>query len=180
VVLWNGGISFGGVISFIFADLIILPIINIYRKYYGGRMSLYLLGVSYLAMVLAGLIIGGLFQLLGLVPAHHFIAVFQTHPAWNYTTFLNIAFLALAGLLGWRFLRTGGPEMLRAMEVSPDEKAKLATDPVCGMTVDPSTAAHRSEFGGRNYYFCSAGCKDSFDREPSRYLGAPPAHGQKH
>jgi uncharacterized protein len=120
VVLWNGGISFGGVVSFIFGDLLILPILNIYRKYYGGRMSLYLLAVSYLAMVLAGLVIGGLFQLLGLVPAHHFIAVFQTRPEWNYTTFLDIAFLALAAVLGWRFLRTGGPEMLRMMAVSPD------------------------------------------------------------
>src|SRR5438045_4845979 len=115
-VLWNGGISFGVVISFIFADLIIIPIVNIYRRYYGGRMSLYLLGASYAAMVLAGLVIGGLFQLLGLVPAHHFIAAFQTPPSWNYTTFLDLAALALAGVLGWRFLRTGGREMLRAME----------------------------------------------------------------
>jgi uncharacterized membrane protein YraQ (UPF0718 family)/YHS domain-containing protein len=180
VVLWNGGISFGGVISFIFADLLIIPIINIYRKYYGGRMSLYLLGVSYAAMVLAGLVIGGLFQLLGLVPAHHFIAVFQTHPAWNYTTLLNFAFLALAALLGWRFLRTGGPEMLRAMEVSPGAKAKLAIDPVCGMTVDPNTTAHHSEVGGRTYHFCSAGCRDSFDAEPARYLDPPPARVRKH
>jgi uncharacterized membrane protein YraQ (UPF0718 family)/YHS domain-containing protein len=180
VVLWNGGISFGGVISFIFADLLIIPIINIYRKYYGGRMSLYLLGVSYAAMVLAGLVIGALFQLFGLVPAHHFMAVFQTHPAWNYTTFLNLAFLALAAILGWRFLLTGGREMMRAMEVSPGEKAKLATDPVCGMTVDPSTAAQRSEVGGRTYYFCSAGCKDAFDAEPARYFGAPPTQAHKH
>jgi len=116
VVLWNGGISFGGVISFIFADLIIIPILNIYRKYYGARMSLYLLITSYVAMVLAGFVIGELFQLFGLAPAHHFIAVFQTSPTWNYTTFLNFAALALIALLGWRFLRTGGVEMLRAME----------------------------------------------------------------
>ena len=128
VVLWNGGISFGGVVSFIFGDLLILPILNIYRKYYGGRMSLYLLGVSYAAMVLAGLVIGGLFQLLGLVPAHHFIAVFQTRPEWNYTTFLDLAFLALTAVLGWRFLRTGGPEMLRMMSVSPDEKGEHGMD----------------------------------------------------
>ncbi len=116
VVLWNGGISFGGVISFIFADLIILPILDIYRKYYGGRMSLYLLATSYGAMVVAGFAIGGLFQLLGLVPAHHFIAVFQTRPSWNYTTFLDLGALALAAVLGWRFLKTGGLEMLRAMD----------------------------------------------------------------
>ena len=116
VVLWNGGISFGGVISFIFADLIIIPILNIYRKYYGARMSLYLLVTSYVAMVLAGFVIGEVFQVLGLAPAHHFIAVFQTSPTWNFTTFLDIAALALIALLGWRFLRSGGVEMLRAME----------------------------------------------------------------
>jgi uncharacterized membrane protein YraQ (UPF0718 family) len=115
VVLWNGGISFGGVISFIFADLIILPILNIYRKYYGARMSLYLLVVSYIAMALSGFLIGGAFQLLGLVPTNHHIAVFETQPAWNYTTSLDIAFLALMAVLAWRFFTTGGPQMLRAM-----------------------------------------------------------------
>src|ERR1700716_722145 len=115
VVLWNGGISFGGVISFIFADLIILPILNIYRKYYGGRMSLYLLGVSYLAMALAGFLIGGLFHLLGLVPTNHHVTVFYTPPAGNYTTLLDIAFLILIVVLAWRFVTTGGIEMLRAM-----------------------------------------------------------------
>ena len=119
VVLWNGGISFGGVISFIFADLIILPILDIYRRYYGGRMSLYLLATSYGAMVLAGLVVGGAFQLLGLVPEHHFIDAFQARPSWNYTTFLDLAAVAVAGLLGWRFVRTGGAEMLRAMNQPP-------------------------------------------------------------
>ena len=116
VVLWNGGISFGGVISFIFADLLIIPILNIYRKYYSGRVSLYLLITSYVAMVLAGFVIGELFQFFGLTPAHHFITAFQTSPTWNYTTFLDFAALALIALLGWRFLRTGGVEMLRSME----------------------------------------------------------------
>src|SRR5205809_6782440 len=111
-VLWNGGIRFGGVISFIFADLIVLPILNIYRKYYGGRMALYLLVTSYAAMVLAGLLVGGAFQLLGLVPEHHAIEAFQTRPSWNYTTFLNLAALVLVAVLGWRFLTTGGVEML--------------------------------------------------------------------
>jgi uncharacterized membrane protein YraQ (UPF0718 family)/YHS domain-containing protein len=181
VVLWNGGISFGGVVAFIFGDLIIIPILSIYRRYYGGRMSLYLLGVSYAAMVLAGLVIELLFQALGLVPSHHFIAVFQARPEWNYTTFLDFGFIALAGILGWRFLRTGGPEMLRAMEISPDAKARLAIDPVCGMTVDPATAEHSSELGGSTYYFCSAGCKESFDSHSDRYLGgAAPAPGHSH
>src|SRR5438309_380224 len=127
-VLWNGGISFGGVISFIFADLIIIPILDIYRRYYGGRMSLYLLGTSYVAMVVAGLVIGGLFQLFGLVPAHHFIALVQIHPSWNYTTFLDLAALVVAGFLGWRFLRTGGIDMLRAMNSAPTAGPEMVHD----------------------------------------------------
>jgi uncharacterized protein len=170
VVLWNGGISFGGVISFIFADLIILPIINIYRKYYGGRTSLYLLAVSYVAMALAGFLIGGAFQIFGLVPTNHHVAIFETQPAWNYTSFLDIAFLFLIAAMGWRFLRTGGPEMLRAMARSPEEQAKSAIDPVCGMTVDPATATEKVDHAGSMYYFCSAGCKETFVKDPAKYI----------
>src|SRR5487761_516011 len=114
-VLWNGGMSFGGVISFIFADLIILPILNIYRKYYGGRMSLYLLAVSYIAMSLAGFLIGLAFNLTGLTPAHFSVSAFQAPPAWNYTSFLDLVFIALIAVMLWRFLTTGGPQMIRAM-----------------------------------------------------------------
>src|SRR3989475_4373714 len=106
-VLWNGGISFGGVVAFVFADLIILPILDIYRKYYGGRMALYLLGVSYAAMALAGLLMGLLFKLLGIVPAHHAVIALQTGPTLNYTSVLNVIFLGVMALVGWRFLRTG-------------------------------------------------------------------------
>ena len=169
VVLWNGGISFGGVISFIFADLIILPILNIYRKYYGGRMSLYLLAVSYLAMALAGFLIGGAFQLLGLVPTNHHVAVFETQPTWNYTTFLDIGFLVLMAVMAWRFFTTGGVEMLRAMGRPPEEKAKLVKDPVCGMTVDPATAKEKVDYAGATYYFCSVGCRSAFEKDPARY-----------
>jgi uncharacterized protein len=121
VVLWNGGISFGGVISFIFADLIILPILNIYRKYYGRRMSLYLLAVSYVAMALAGFLIGLAFNLLGISPPHVHVTALQVGPSWNYTTFLNIAFLLVIAALLWRFMRTGGPAMLRAMSAPPGQ-----------------------------------------------------------
>jgi uncharacterized membrane protein YraQ (UPF0718 family)/YHS domain-containing protein len=170
VVLWNGGISFGGVISFIFADLIILPILSIYRKYYGGRMSLYLLGVSYAAMALAGFLIGGAFQLLGLAPTNHHVAVFQTQPTWNYTTFLNIAFLVLMALMAWRFWNTGGVGMLRAMTAPPAVTAWLERDPVCGMDVDPATAKEKAEHGGVTYYFCSAGCRAAFEKDPAQYV----------
>jgi uncharacterized membrane protein YraQ (UPF0718 family)/YHS domain-containing protein len=171
VVLWNGGISFGGVISFIFADLIILPILNIYRKYYGGWMSLYLLAVSYVAMALAGFLVGGAFQLLGLAPTNHRVTVFETQPAWNYTTFLDIAFLVLMALMAWRFVTTGGLEMLRAHAGPPEAGAKLVRDPVCGMSVDPEHAEYRSFQKGETDYFCSAGCKETFDKDPAKYIG---------
>jgi uncharacterized protein len=126
VVLWNGGITFGGVISFIFADLLIIPILRIYRRYYGGRMSLYLLGTSYVAMVLAGLVIGAVFQVLGLVPEHRFVEAFQAAPTWNYTTYLNLAAIVLLAALGWRFMTTGGPQMLRAMEAAPTSTSEMS------------------------------------------------------
>jgi uncharacterized protein len=114
-VLWNGGISFGGVIAFIFADLIVLPVLNIYRKYYGLKMAAFLLVTFYAAMAAAALIVEGLFSVLGLVPRERAARVIETAVTWNYTTWLNIVFLALAAVLVWRFLRTGGPDMLRMM-----------------------------------------------------------------
>jgi len=181
VVLWNGGISFGGVISFIFADLIILPILNIYRKYYGGRMSLYLLAVSYIAMAVAGFLVGGAFQLLGLVPTNHHVEILEAQPTWNYTTFLDIAFVLLMAVLAWRFFTTGGPDMIRAMAHPSGGHAELVKDPVCGMSVDPATATEKAEHMGRTYYFCSAGCRQSFEKDPARYLGQDAAHeGHRH
>jgi uncharacterized protein len=114
-ILWNGGISFGGVMAFIFADLIVLPVLNIYRKYYGGRMSLFLLATFYVAMVAAGLIVELLFRLLGLVPEERHARVVEASIQLNYTTVLNVVFLVLAAVLVWRFFKTGGPEMLREM-----------------------------------------------------------------
>ena len=118
-VLWNGGISFGGVASFIFADLIILPILNIYRKYYGVRMTRYLLLTFYLSMVVAGWIVELLFGVLGLIPNERDAKVMAASVSWNYTTFLNIAFLAVTAILVARFLRTGGPAMMRMMNMAP-------------------------------------------------------------
>jgi len=116
-VLWNGGISFGGVIAFIFADLIVLPILNIYRKYYGWRMAGFLFVTFYAAMAAAALIVELIFGALGLVPAQRNARVVEASITWDYTTWLNIAFLILAGLLVWRFLKTGGPAMLRMMNM---------------------------------------------------------------
>ena len=114
-VLWNGGISFGGVIAFLFADLIVLPILDIYRRYYGWRIALLLLGVSYAAMAGAAYVLELIFGFAGLVPQQRSAQIVESHIIWNYTTWLNIVFLALALVLLWRFLKTGGPEMLRMM-----------------------------------------------------------------
>ena len=98
-VLWNGGISFGGVVAFIFADLIIIPILLIYRKYYGTQMMLVLAGLFYVTMVLAWYIVEFVFTGLGLVPADR-TASRGDRDLWNYTTYLNIVFLAVAGAAG--------------------------------------------------------------------------------
>jgi hypothetical protein len=119
-VLWNGGISFGGVVAFVFADLLILPILNIYRRYYGTRMTLVLLGAFYAAMVGAGYLVEILFGVTGLVPAQRSATVMQEGIAWNYTSWLNVAFLLLAAALVARFVRTGGVPMLAMMGGSPD------------------------------------------------------------
>ncbi|WP_031087331.1 permease [Streptomyces sp. NRRL WC-3549] len=120
VVLWKGGISFGGVVAFLFADLLILPILNIYRKYYGARMALFVLGTFYTAMVLAGYVVEFLFGGLGLVPDRAHATVPDSGVSWNYTTWLNIAFFLLAATLVVRFLRTGGRAMLGMMGGSPE------------------------------------------------------------
>jgi YHS domain-containing protein len=88
-------------------------------------------------------------------------------------TQVNAVTAALEGvalLLGWRFLITGGLDMLRMMEAAPGRKAQLATDPVCGMTVDPATAPERAEHGGTTYHFCSEGCRTAFEKDPARYV----------
>jgi uncharacterized protein len=118
-VLWNGGISFGGVISFIFADLIILPILVIYRKYYGTKMMLFILGIFYVTMVVAGYAVELIFGAAGLIPSTHNAKVLNPTIGWNYTTYLNIVFLAVAVALVWRFIHTGGARMLRMMGGSP-------------------------------------------------------------
>ena len=116
-VLWNGGISFGGVLAFIFADLLVLPILDIYRKYYGWRMAGFLLVTFYASMVVAALIVEFLFQGLGLVPSERNAKVVEASVTWNYTTVLNILFLGLAAVLVWRYFRRGGGvAMLRMMD----------------------------------------------------------------
>jgi uncharacterized protein len=128
-VLWNGGISFGGVVAFIFADLIIIPILVIYRKYYGTKMTLVILATFYTAMVLAGYIVEFLFGGLGLIPAERTAKVGAAGISWNYTAVLNIIFLLLAAALLVRFFRSGGGPMLKMMNGRPgsDHEAEHAT-----------------------------------------------------
>jgi uncharacterized membrane protein YraQ (UPF0718 family) len=120
-VLWNGGISFGGVVAFIFADLIILPIINIYRKYYGLKMALFITATFYAAMVVAGYLVELIFGATGLIPGERNAKVMQEGITWNYTTWLNLAFLILAAILLIRFVRTGGMAMLAMMGGPPED-----------------------------------------------------------
>jgi uncharacterized protein len=123
VVLWKGGISFGGVIAFIFADLIIAPILAIYRKYYGTPMAFFLLGTFFAAMAAAGYVIELVFGGLGLIPDRASAKIPSGGVSWDYTTWLNIVFLILAAALVMRFARTGGARMLRMMGGQPDAAA---------------------------------------------------------
>jgi uncharacterized membrane protein YraQ (UPF0718 family) len=115
-VLWNGGISFGGVIAFIYADLIVLPIIDIYRKYYGWKLAGLIVTGFYVAMVVAALLVELFFNFLGMIPSQRSAQIVEMSISFNSTTVLNIIFLALATLLLVRFFGTGGPKMLAHME----------------------------------------------------------------
>ena len=160
-VLWSGGISFAGVLAFLFADLIVIPILLIYRKYYGTAYTIRITALMFVTMVIAALIVNGLFSALGLVPsgsrptrADIFSAVHL-----DYKLALNLLGLAIFAGLFWLTARRG------------------ATDPVCGMTVDRDKAVTK-EFGGRTYSFCSSHCLHAFDADPEQYLSgtAPAAH----
>jgi len=146
VVLWSGGISFGGVISFIFADLLILPILNIYRKYYGLKMTALITGVFYLAMVAAGYAVELIFGLTGLTPDRASAQMPDAGITWNYTTWLNIAFLILAALLTTRFFRTGGRQMLTMMGGAPSTDTESADAP----SADEATGDETADRPARN------------------------------
>jgi uncharacterized membrane protein YraQ (UPF0718 family)/YHS domain-containing protein len=159
--LWKGGISFGGVIAFIFADLITFPLLLIYRKYYGGRLALRLLVYFWAVMAAAGLIVEGLFAVVGLIPKTRSQRIVSTAFHWNYTTFLNLAFLVIFGVLYWLYRhrdRLGGG-------------VGYAIDPVCGMQVRtadaPATATHQ----GARSWFCSDRCRERFEAHADRYAG---------
>jgi uncharacterized protein len=160
-VLWNGGISFGGVLAFIFADLLILPILHIYKKYYGWRMASFLLVTFYATMVAAGLIVEFVFQGIGIERTARNANVMEASVAWNYTTVLNIIFLSLAAVLVWGYFRYGGGwKMLKMMEAPMDaheDHGQTAARPKrsaglskrCASERSPAEIAYR--FSGSRY-----------------------------
>jgi uncharacterized membrane protein YraQ (UPF0718 family)/YHS domain-containing protein len=150
--LWHGGISFGGVIAFIFADLITLPLLLIYRKYYGTRLMLRLLAWFWVVMAIAGLAVELIFDGAGLIPGARPGDIVETSFHWNYTTFLNLLFIGVAAYLYWLYRnrgRFGGG-------------VGYATDPVCGMQVQPRTAPAHVTHDGHDYWFCSDRCAERF------------------
>ena len=157
--LWHGGISFGGVISFIFADLIAVPLLLIYRRYYGTRLMLRILSVFWAVMSTAGLITEGIFRAAGLVPTTRPVQIVPSHFSWNYTTFLNIFFLGLFALLYWAYRnrdQLGGG-------------AGYALDPVCRMQVKTANAPASTMHAGHRVYFCSDMCSHRFAENPDRF-----------
>lgn len=162
--LWAGGISFGGVVAFIFADLIAIPLLLIYRRYYGSRLMVKMLALFWLVMSTAGLLTEGLFRATGLVPTTRPTHIVPMHFAWNYTTVLNIVFLALFALLYWAYRNRenlGGGH-------------GYALDPVCGMQVESVDAPAATRYRGQEYYFCSDRCRERFERVPEQFVGRPP------
>jgi hypothetical protein len=152
-VLWSGGISFAGVLAFLFADLIVVPILLIYRKYYGSTYAVRITGLMFVTMVIAALVVDGIFSALGLIPTGPRPTradIFSTITI-NYKLALNVLGIAIFAAMFWLTARRG------------------ATDPVCGMKVDRGKAVAK-EFGGETHYFCSQHCLHAFEADPDRYL----------
>jgi uncharacterized membrane protein YraQ (UPF0718 family)/YHS domain-containing protein len=160
--LWRGGISFGGVISFIFADLITFPLLLIYRRYYGTRVMLRMLALFWAVMSVASLATEGIFRAAGLVPTVRRAQIVPDHFSWNATTYLNLIFLVVFAVLYWAYRnreRLGGGR-------------GTAIDPVCGMQVETASAPARLVVDGETYFFCSDRCRRRFEESPARYVRA--------
>ena len=163
--LWHGGLGFGGVIAFIFADLITLPLLLIYRKYYGTALTLRILAVFWFVMAVAGLAVHGLFAALDIVPAPPFHGDFVHRTfAWNYTTYLNFVFIAVFGAMVW------------LSRQRPAGDAGFAIDVVCGMQVQTANAPAHASHQGVDYWFCSDRCRERFEANPMKFAapGAVP------
>ena len=165
--LWKGGISFGGVIAFVFADLLALPLVLIYRKYYGTRLAVRLALVFWATMSVAGLLTELIFKALGAVPTTLRGDIATTHIGLNYTTVLNVIALAAFGYLYYLYKHAadfGGGQ-------------GFAKDVVCGMQVRTADAPARASFQGATYYFCSDKCEHKFEGDPARYAGGDAVTG---
>jgi uncharacterized membrane protein YraQ (UPF0718 family)/YHS domain-containing protein len=164
--LWHGGISFGGTVSFIFADLITLPLVLIYRKYYGTALAVRLTLTFWAVMALAGLAVEGIFALFDWIPERMHGHVAHVGFEWNYTTFLNIAFFAVFVVLLWLSRNRG----------RFGSGAGYAIDPVCGMQVQKANAPATASHEGRQFWFCSDRCRERFEAAPARFAakGAQP------
>ncbi|MSV97356.1 MAG: YHS domain-containing protein [Actinobacteria bacterium] len=158
--LWHGGLSFGGTISFIFADLIALPLVLIYRKYYGTKLAIRLTLVFWLVMSLSGFITELIFQLLGQIPVASHSMSHSNSIGWNYTTVLDVIALIVIIWVYW---------MYRTRLVEGDDQ-EFAKDWVCGMQVRISDAPANFELNGKAYYFCMPGCKESFAADPGKFI----------
>ncbi|HEY3832250.1 MAG TPA: permease [Acidimicrobiia bacterium] len=156
--LWHGGISFGGVISFIFADLIALPLLLVYRKYYGGPIAVRLFVWFYAVMAVAGLVTEGIFHVVGAIPTSRPTVIVSEHFEWNYTTFLNIMFLAVFALL-YRLHRN---------RAKFGAGTAYAADPECGMQVEKAHAPAHVVDHGVDVWFCSDRCRDRYQRQHAR------------
>jgi uncharacterized membrane protein YraQ (UPF0718 family)/YHS domain-containing protein len=158
--LWNAGITFGGVIAFIFADLVAFPLVMIYRKYYGNALALRLSLTFWLVMSLSGLVTEGIFSLFHLIPTKHALMMNQSHFGLNATTILNGVALLLVFTVFWLYRtkdRTG-------------KSSEFAKDLVCGMQVRIADAPASAEYEGEMYYFCMQGCMEAFLDNPDKYL----------
>jgi len=157
--LWKGGIAFGGVVSFIFADLISFPLLLVYRRYYGTRLTVRMLVVFWCVMSAAGLVTEVIFRAAGLVPTVRASLVGPPHFSWDYTAYLNVVFLALFVVAYWAYrnrARLGGDD-------------GYAIDAVCGMQVGRANAAASTVQAGESFYFCSDRCRLRFEADPGRF-----------
>ncbi len=152
--LWHAGITFGGVIAFIFADLLAFPLVMIYRKYYGNKIALRMSFLFWGIMSLSGLTTQGIFSLLNLIPSDSHRDMGMSRIGLNYTTILDIFFLLVFALVFWLY---------KSRDANDD--GEFAQDPVCGMQVRKDDAPASVEYEGKMYYFCMDGCKESFLKE---------------
>ena len=172
--LWHGGISFGGVVSFVFADLITLPLLSIYRKYFGTAIMLRILATFWATMSVAGLAVEYLFRAVGIADPKRPAMVVHTGFQWNYTTVLNV--IAIVGFVVlYRLYRTR----------ATDSSSRYGKDPVCGMQVEKEHAPAQVRHGGTTYWFCSDHCKARFVADPDHVAMAAAhsdhtAHGGSH